>query len=64
MSIVYCIVHPHTSYNIHDAIPLDNLKNHTALPYITWGLIWDLKNKKDRSQLSNLLLDSHLGFKK
>ena len=23
------------SYNIHDPIPLDNLKNHTALPYIT-----------------------------
>ena len=25
----------HISYNINDPIPLDNLKNHTALPYIT-----------------------------
>ena len=25
----------HISYNISDPIPLDNLKNHTALPYIT-----------------------------
>ena len=25
----------HISYNIRDPIPLDNLKNHTALPYIT-----------------------------
>ena len=25
----------HISYNIHDPVPLDNLKNHTALPYIT-----------------------------
>ena len=25
----------HISYNICDAIPLDNLKNHRALPYIT-----------------------------
>ena len=25
----------HISYNIHDPIPLENLKNHTALPYIT-----------------------------
>ena len=25
----------HISYNICDPIPLDNLKNHTALPYIT-----------------------------
>ena len=44
----------YTSYNIHDPIPLDNLKNHKAMPYITWGLIWDLKNKgKKRSQLLN-----------
>ena len=28
------------SNNIHDPIPLDKLKNHTALLYITWGLIW------------------------
>ena len=32
--------------NIHDPIPLDKLKNHTTLPYITWGLIQDSKNKK------------------
>ena len=25
----------HISYNICDPTPLDNLKNHTALPYIT-----------------------------
>ena len=35
------------SYYIHDPIPLDNPKNHTALPFITWGLIWDLKIKKE-----------------
>ena len=32
--------------NICDPIPLDKLKNHTALPYITWGLVQDLKNKE------------------
>ena len=32
---------------ICNPIPLDNPKNHTALPYITWGLIWDLKIKKE-----------------
>ena len=41
------------SYNICDPIPLDNLKKHTALPYIIWGLIWDIKNKTERSQLTN-----------
>ena len=41
------------SYYIHDPIPLENPKNHTALPYITWGLVWDLKNKIERSQLTN-----------
>ena len=35
-------------YYICNPIPLDNPKNHTALMYITWGLIWDLKNKVDR----------------
>ena len=25
------------SYHICDPIPLDNLKNHTSLPYITWA---------------------------
>ena len=40
--------------NIHiyicDTLPLDNLKTHShlALPYITWGLIQDLKNKIQR----------------
>ena len=43
----------YTSYNICNSIPLDNLNNHTALPYITQGLIQDLKNKKERSQLTN-----------
>ena len=28
----------HTSNNICDPIPLEKLKNHTALSYITWGL--------------------------
>ena len=30
-----------------DTLPLDNPKTHShlALPYITWGLIWDLKIK-------------------
>ena len=31
--------------NICDPTPLDKLKNLTALPYITWGLVWDSKNK-------------------
>ena len=38
--VSWCI---HISYNICNTIPLDNLKNHTALPYITWGLVWDSK---------------------
>ena len=30
-----CVLwHTHISYNIHNPLPLDNLKNHTALPYI------------------------------
>ena len=37
------------SYNIHDPIPMDNLKTHTALPYITWGLILGPKNKRKES---------------
>ena len=34
---------------ICDTLPLDNPKIHlhTALPYITWGLIQDLKIKKE-----------------
>ena len=43
----------YTSYNICDPIPQDNPKNHTALPYITCRLIWDLKNETGRSQLTN-----------
>ena len=35
--------------NKHDPIPPDKLKNHTALPYITWGLIWDTKIKRKES---------------
>ena len=34
----HCVLQcTYTSYNIYDPIPPDNLKNHTALPYITWG---------------------------
>ena len=33
----------YTSDNICDPIPLDKLKNHTALPYITWELIQNSK---------------------
>ena len=66
----------HKSYYIHDPIPLGNPKNHTALPYITWGLIQDLNIKKeipseikleDKAeifQLTKILLDCHLGFQK
>ena len=33
-----------------NTLPLDNSKtySHLALPYITWGVIWDLKNKIQR----------------
>ena len=32
----HCVLQcTYISYNIHDLITLDNLKNHTALPYIT-----------------------------
>ena len=50
----------YTKDNIHDPIPLDNPKNHTALLYITWGLVWDLKNKERRRDPSyKILLDRH-----
>ena len=39
----------YTSDNIHYPITLDKLKNHTALAYITWGLIQDSKNKRKES---------------
>ena len=50
-----CCVLPCTyiSYKICNPLPLDNFKNHTALPYITWRLIQDLKNKTEISQLTN-----------
>ena len=35
--------------SICDPITLDNPKNHTALPYITWGLIYDSKIRKKES---------------
>ena len=42
-------------YNKHNPIPLDNLKKHThtALSYITWGLIQYIENETERSQLTN-----------
>ena len=45
---------------MHDPISLDNIKNHTALPYITWGLIQDLKTKEKRDPSYKMLLDRHL----
>ena len=39
----------YTSDNICDPIPLDKLKNHTALLYITWEIVWDSKNKRKES---------------
>ena len=62
-SIVYCSA-PIQVKNIHDPIPLDKSKDHTALLYITWRLIWDLKIKTGRSQLSNSLPDCSLRFQK
>ena len=50
MSVVYCSA-PNKQYlnNICDAIPLDNLSGISvpALPYITCGLIWDPKIRKE-----------------
>ena len=49
MSIVY---HGAPTYiYICDTLPLDNPKTHShlALPYITWGLIWDFKIQKKES---------------
>ena len=47
------MVHQYTC----DTLPLDNSKTylHPALPYITWGLIWDLKNKTERDSNQNFL---------
>ena len=53
----------HISYNICDPIPLDNLKNHTALPYIMWGLVWDSKNRRKESlRLNDFSPDKHPEF--
>ena len=55
MSVVYCSA---PLKYIHDPIPLDNPKDHTALPYITWGLIWDPKIKnKESLRLKSFSLD-------
>ena len=47
-SVVYCSA-PLCIYTC-DTLPLDNPKTHPhlVLLYITWGLIWDLKNKIQR----------------
>ena len=46
----HCVLQcTYTSNNIHDPIPLDRLKNHTELLYITWGLIGDSKNRRKES---------------
>ena len=46
MRIVYCGA---PLYYLCNPIPLDNPKNNTALPYITWGLIQDSKIKSKES---------------
>ena len=35
-----CITVHLIKQSICDPIPLDKLKKHSTLPYITWGLIW------------------------
>ena len=42
--VLWCTPIIHTN-----PIPLDTPKDHTALPYITWGLIWDSKIKRKES---------------
>ena len=46
MSIVYCSAPTFTLVNLtpRQALTKDS---HLALDYITWGLIWDLKIKKE-----------------
>ena len=48
VSIVYHSA-PNTINNIYDTVTLDNssiiVLVKLALPYISWGLIWDSKNK-------------------
>ena len=41
--VLWCI---HISYNICDPIPLDNLKNHTALPLHNTGTRWGMESIK------------------
>ena len=47
----HCVLQSTQYNNICDTVPLDKLKydstNKLALPYITWGLIWDSKNRKE-----------------
>ena len=50
--------------NICDPIPLEKFKNHTALQYITWGLIWDFKSKNERSQLLEFITRQSSGISK
>ena len=46
----HCVLQcTYKSNNICDPISLDKLKNHTALLYITWGIIWDSKNERKES---------------
>ena len=44
---IYIYIYIYIYMCVCDTLPLDNPKTHShlALPYITWGLIWDLKNK-------------------
>ena len=42
--------------SICDSIPLDKLRKHSTLPYITWGLVQDFKNKKENGRMNPLHL--------
>ena len=54
----HCVLQcTHISYNIQNPIPLHNLKNHTELLYITWGLIKDSKNRRKESLRLKFSLD-------
>ena len=58
MSIVYCSA-SNKNNNICDTIPLYTSSNimqiSTTLPYITWGLIWDLKIRTE--EIPNFFLN-------
>ena len=61
----HCVLQcTYISCYICDPIPLDNLKNHTALLYIIWGLIQDTKNRKKESLKLNFSLDCCPGSQK